>query len=147
MATIVKMRELVNVEKFLHEFEWRDTPGAGFSFECDKEGNLIGELSELGRKNYEMCMADKGQRLIDNGVRDYSHTYWSPAILKCDCGRKVALEGSTNTCDCGADYNLGGQRLAPRSQWGEETGESVSDILQADSDVADYHWRQQIGEV
>ncbi len=34
------------------------------------------------------------------------------------------------TCDrCGADYNSSGQMLADRSQWGEETGESLADIL------------------
>lgn len=39
----------------------------------------------------------------------------------------------TNTCDhCGADYNSSGQRLASRSQWGEETGETASDILNHD---------------
>lgn len=52
-----------------------------------------------------------------------------PAILKCDCGEEVMLWGFTNTCNCGADYNQSGQRLAPREQWGEETGESLADIL------------------
>ncbi len=46
------------------------------------------------------------------------------------CGAIVELGHFTCTCPgCGADYNWGGQRLAPRSQWGEETGESLSDIL------------------
>ena len=52
-----------------------------------------------------------------------------PAVLRCDCGRQVQLTGFTNTCACGADYNSCGQRLGPRSQWGEETGEQLSDIL------------------
>jgi len=55
-------------------------------------------------------------------------------VGKCDCGREVLLYGFTNTCDCGRDYNMSGQLLAPRSQWGEETGESVSDILSIDAD-------------
>jgi hypothetical protein len=47
-----------------------------------------------------------------------------PSIWVC-CETGFACDGFTNTCpDCGADYNSGGQRLAPRSQWGEETGES-----------------------
>jgi hypothetical protein len=37
--------------------------------------------------------------------------------------------------ECGADYNMSGQMLAPREQWGEETGETVADILAADSDM------------
>ena len=44
----------------------------------------------------------------------------------------------TNTCDrCGDDYNSAGQRLAPREQWGEETGESAADILSVDQDVGE----------
>lgn len=51
------------------------------------------------------------------------------------CGTLVAISGFTNTCDnCGADYNGCGQRLAPREQWGEETGESVADILAVDTE-------------
>jgi hypothetical protein len=33
---------------------------------------------------------------------------------------------------CGRDYNSSGQLLAPREQWGWDTGESLSDILMAD---------------
>ena len=35
----------------------------------------------------------------------------------------------TNTCECGRDYSFDGSLLAPRSQWGYETGETASDIL------------------
>ena len=52
----------------------------------------------------------------------------------CECGRSVDLFHFTNTCECGRDYNSSGQELAPRSQWGEETGESYSDIMLADTD-------------
>lgn len=47
--------------------------------------------------------------------------------IKC-CGAWLDCEAFTNTCEhCEADYNFAGQRLAPRSQWGEETGEHWSD--------------------
>jgi hypothetical protein len=36
---------------------------------------------------------------------------------------------NTNTCDCGADYNMSGARLADRSQWGQETGEHPVDVV------------------
>jgi len=45
----------------------------------------------------------------------------------------VTCSGFTNTCRCGADYNMSGQQLAPRSQWGEETGETADDILNAEA--------------
>ena len=57
-----------------------------------------------------------------------------PALWRCDCGAELECQNFTNTCECGADYNSAGQRLAPRDQWGEETGESLADIMLADSD-------------
>lgn len=61
-------------------------------------------------------------------------------IGECEvCKSEVALFSFTNSCDCGADYNMSGQRLAPRSQWGEETGESYSDIVNHD-----YHSGQEV---
>lgn len=53
--------------------------------------------------------------------------------VKCECGREVECDAFTNTCQCGADYGHSGYRLAPRSQWGEETGESASDILNCEN--------------
>ena len=50
--------------------------------------------------------------------------------IRCDCGDWVLCEYNTNTCDrCGVDYNMSGQRLAPRSQWGEETGEHWTECV------------------
>jgi len=51
-------------------------------------------------------------------------------VIECVCGSPVYCEGFTNTCDdCGRDYNGSGQLLAPRELWGQETGESLGDIL------------------
>ena len=50
--------------------------------------------------------------------------------IKCDCGEIVFLDGFTNTCICGRDFNSFGQLLAPREQWGEDTEECISDIIQ-----------------
>jgi len=58
-----------------------------------------------------------------------------PALWRCECGNELEIPNFTNTCQkCGIDYNSSGQMLAHRSQWGEETGESVADILAADTD-------------
>lgn len=64
-----------------------------------------------------------------------------PAVGECNkCRKPVTLAGFTNTCgECGLDYNMSGQQLAPREQWGEETGETVADILQADIDPFGEH--------
>lgn len=47
-------------------------------------------------------------------------------VVTCDCGDEIWCYDFTQTCSCGVDYNMSGQRLAPRSQWGEETGEHWS---------------------
>jgi len=50
-------------------------------------------------------------------------------VVKC-CGADLVCRDFTNTCSrCGADYNMSGQRLAPRTQWGAETGEHWSDCI------------------
>lgn len=49
-----------------------------------------------------------------------------PKVIKCEeCNKKVELLSSwANQCSCGTEYNGFGQRLADRSQWGYETGET-----------------------
>jgi hypothetical protein len=68
-------------------------------------------------------------KIVSRLARDEKGRVISPLIVRCDCGEEVVCMGFTNTCECGADYNWAGQQLAPRSQWGEETGESLAEIL------------------
>ena len=94
-------------------------------FECDPQGNIdmvALEARPEAYANYQRCVADSN---ITSRVRRYNRSYWAPAIGKCHCGTKVELESSwANSCPkCGTEYNSSGQQLAPRSQWGEETGE------------------------
>jgi len=50
--------------------------------------------------------------------------------VKCKCGNTIHCTTFTNHCSkCGRDYSFDGGLLAPRSQWGEETGETASDII------------------
>ena len=46
-------------------------------------------------------------------------------VVRCSCGAKVECRDSwANECSrCGTEFNGSGQRLNPRSMWGEETGE------------------------
>ena len=116
---------------YSHEFRANGDAGtSGFSFDCDSDG--IPELkSEAAKENYAKCI-DGSYDVDDMGIRDYKRTYRHRAVIKCRCckGGEVSLANFTNTCgDCGADYNMSGQRLAPRSQWGEETGEHPNDCI------------------
>lgn len=95
---------------------------SGYAFPCTEQGEVL-PLPEVATENYIKCL--KGEHDVLSGeVRKSEHSYTECAIGKCLCGLKVMLSAFTNECDkCGRDYNMAGQLLAPRSQWGEETGE------------------------
>ena len=129
---ILQRREHKTSVSFNHFFERKDERGAGFMFSCDESGKPL-LMNPDAERNYQECLSG-ANGLIDHGVSCHEHSYVEPAVGECnDCGESVCLSGFTNTCECGADYNMSGQQLASRSQWGEETGESVSDILSVDS--------------
>jgi len=125
---ILKQAELITVTTYSRCFDWSDKePNYGYAFDCDKYGNLL-----RPSLSFEKCLTGSvdGTPILDKGVRKHEHTYREPAIGQCNaCRRPVVLEGFTNTCVCSLDYNSAGQQLAPREQWGEETGETASDIL------------------
>ncbi len=115
---ILRQSQRVNVERYTLDFEWNDTPGAGFSFPCDKQGNVLQDqiCCQAGRENLEKCL--RGEYAVTlKGVVDCSYSYLEHAQGKCYCGKTVDLVSHTNECVCGRLYNLFGQDLAPRSQW------------------------------
>ena len=125
------IRKASNIQKvtFYLDYEYLDLPGAGFSFPCTEQGGV--DLTEYAAKNYQACQEGSvnGHRVTFRGIKKHVRVHMLPAVGLCRCGREVTLHGFTNTCQCGKDYNWAGQLLAPRSQWGEETGESLADIL------------------
>ena len=137
MIKIITPRQRKEEVHYEREFEWRDMPGAGFGFPCNKQGVVdIANMQPAGVENYRKCL--KGEHnVIDKGIRSWTNKWTEPAVAECECGHHITLDSFTNTCSkCGADYNFGGQRLAPREQWGEETGETASDILMAGHSVS-----------
>ena len=75
----------------------------------------------------------ENRRRLDSYLNEHDRVVRSETQVKC-CGEWLSCAGFTNTCDnCHTDYNMSGQELAPREQWGEETGESVADILAIDT--------------
>ena len=113
-------------------YEWLDSPGSGFGFPCDVNGNLIDQddMPPEAAENYRKC-TDGTFAVSGPKIQKFTSAYIDPAIGECDeCGTVVSLESFTNTCqNCGADYNMSGQRLSSRRLWGEETGESPGEIL------------------
>lgn len=77
------------------------------------QGEAIGKLEKLSDNMPHSCYLSN-EKIIP--------------IVTCSCGEEIECTSFTNTCDnCGADYNLFGQLLAPREQWGCETGEHPSE--------------------
>lgn len=71
----------------------------------------------------------------DTQITEHEYAWNGYAIIICPrCRRHVELCSFTNTCECGADFNMEGALLADRSQWGEETGETAADILMGGDD-------------
>lgn len=128
---IIRKAERITTEIFRYHFDYTDEAGCGFGFVCDANG-VIDEsrLQPAALHNLAACRRGvvNGYPVVDRGVQRFVNRYTEPAVGICDvCGREVTLSAFTNTCRCGADYNASGQRLAPRSQWGEETGEHWSE--------------------
>lgn len=123
---IIQQRSRGTGRRVSLNFESLKAPGSGYAFDCNEAGVPILKC-EAARENYERVKDDPAYKRL--GVKVDTWTYTIPAVGKCDCGREVVLDGFTCPCDCGRDYNSSGQLLAPRSQWGEETGETAADIL------------------
>jgi hypothetical protein len=130
MAEIIRERRRIITTEYERVFSWRNDPDSGFGFPCDEHGNLLEGLQAPGLENYQKCLSGEYD-VIDHGVELLEYASVEPAVLRCDCGAEVLLwDAFLETCGrCGRDYNGNGQLLAPRSQWGEETGESLADIF------------------
>lgn len=135
-------KETVRTEYVL-AFPWlcadgMESDSSAYSFPCDEFGFIqLEDLAPTARANLRLLLTAGviGDQKYGVGrivERVFLTQHRERARLLCDCGNAVYLGGFTNTCRCGADYNMSGSRLAPRSQWGEETGESAADILRAD---------------
>jgi len=130
---IIKHREYIEETGHALDWDWVDHPGSGFSAtpEVDANGIATVDLTKLNpaaRKNITRCIENLEGSFTEVRYRTWEAGYFEPAILRCGCGDEVWLTSFTNTCDnCGSDYNMGGQLLAPREQWGEETGEHWTD--------------------
>lgn len=103
------------------------TEGTGYGFTTDEDGDLL-PLEDAAVDSLDYVLAHP-EEYENRGLRRdvWMRKQYMQGI--CDvCGEIVELSGFTNPCECGIDYNFAGQRLGPRQNWGEETGEHPSDI-------------------
>lgn len=129
MAKLITERRIETEITFSLCFDRIGERHSGFGFDCDEQGNVRG-LTEGATESHRKLVAGEMSGFQAPYVERFEHSYKVAAVYKCDdCGDHVHCGSFTNTCDCGADYNWNGSRLADREQWGEETGEHISDIL------------------
>lgn len=116
----IRERERITSVSYSHLYEWRDCPGAGFSFDCDARGK-IGKLNPVAAESYRKCQ-DGTYDVVDKGIQRYEHSYWEPAAVRCDCRAVIYLDDAMyNTCPrCGLACNGSGQRLRPIEDWEPE---------------------------
>jgi hypothetical protein len=131
---IIRKREQEDRIEHRVAYVWDpDRPNGGFSFPCDQDGKVdVSIMAEPAQRNYLACLSGQvdGCPVYGPTLERDRWTWREPAVGECEvCRREVILDRATCACECGADYNAMGQRLAPREQWGHETGEHWSDCV------------------
>jgi hypothetical protein len=126
---ISERSRVMRIEYGLH-YDKRFLLGAGYAFPCNAQGKIDTEkLSLCLLQSLNYCQ-QHGAEFDPPYVQTYVKYSTEPAVARCNCGEPVCLEDFTNTCIvCGRDYNIQGDSLASRSQWGEETGETAAQLL------------------
>lgn len=114
-------------------FRLEDGRGSAFAFACDEDGNVFrDQLPQIALHNLELCLQGEvdGYAVRRGVLRHHTQNVVHDASGTCACGQHGVLDDAwANTCSsCGREYNAFGQLLAHRSRWGEETGESVSEM-------------------
>ena len=133
---IIQRGERVELTRYYRMFDDPECVGAGAMFACDPTGEPAEPEHPAGRDNLRDCLSG-ASGYIDRGAVAFGESYTTPTLGKCDCGHILTLDAFTNTCrKCGSDYNSSGQSLAPRSQWGWDTGETLDEILAIGHDIS-----------
>lgn len=134
-------------------------PAAKANYEACLTGFVDGQpVKDMGVERFEHSYWEPGVIRCDCGAEVVLDMVMTNTCIACrDCGQDATFGWHRLTAEeceaymqqhegrscanpaehhvyvsCETDYNSSGQRLAPRSQWGWDTGESVSDILQSD---------------
>ena len=119
MARWIKKPSETTKTRYYHQFVFKNCRYRGFSFDCDKDGNV----PEKNQDGFRECREDKS--LLYEGLKKDSWIAYDLGTIECICGATLELYSYwTNEClKCGELYDDSGGLLAPREFWGEETGE------------------------
>lgn len=118
---IIKSREYKEEKTFSLNFDRVGEPYCGWSFPCDRNGNVLPDLNECAKRNYERVMADTSGTYESPYIDVHTYTYVEPAIGECVCGTHVELidqyMGACQCPGCGRWYNVFGQALIDPEYW------------------------------
>jgi hypothetical protein len=129
MAKLLTERVRMEIVDYTHDFIRKADRGSGWTFPVDEQGNFDTNTNKDALANWVYCTEEvkkPNSEIIDEGVQRRVHSYWEPATVRCHCGEIITLSDHfANMCEkCETEYGFNGGQLAPRSQWGYETGEN-----------------------
>jgi hypothetical protein len=98
----------VVTERFMLHFASTGVFGGGFSFECDKDGN-VEPIRPEAEANWRKCQNLEG--VAPGVVQDWSSSYFDHGSIRCKaCQREVDLANDAVQCECGKIYGPTGQQ-------------------------------------
>jgi hypothetical protein len=120
---ITSLRQRVESESYSLFFPLVEHPGAGWAPPCDKDGNVLpDEFASLAQRQAEVAKHLADPIYGKPYVQTFYNSYVEAAVGRCECGGTVQLDdGLENFCDeCGACYNMAGQRVHPELAEGND---------------------------
>lgn len=111
------------VDRVWYELTFDDGHNNGFSFPCDKDGNLASDMNDSAKENYEWCLAHPSEFERYNKVVEYKQRYKENNSGTCDCGKQIELFnqylGACECPNCGRWWNVWGQRVKNPDTWSD----------------------------
>ena len=101
---IIHRRERIEHTSYMLILDFINLPGEGFSFVCDKDGQLLSDATPEAKANFLLYVSGQMEPAVKRiGVKTTTCSWVSPTIGIC-CGEQIELDRFTNTCgNCGAD--------------------------------------------
>lgn len=109
---IIKRAQYIVDTYYRLEFDSRNEPGSGYSFECDANGDLL----DIDASTTITRIKSSGEYL-EPYVKAYNGDRYERMVIRCDCGHEMKLTSRySNKCVCGREYNGFGSLLATRNE-------------------------------